>query len=249
MSLMPYTRSMSTFYGQTDSRWANLLLGYNTEQPWNIGNYGCLVTGYGNMLVAATGNEQYTPVFINQYMKDNNGFLPGGGTFIWTRAAGLGGVTAQGTATTLAAVKSFLAPTPNFAILEVTSPSRGQHFVMANTTSTIIDSEDGKQKSITTYPFVAAHLYTATNMPQAIVASLATSGTLDATAAIVVDALNCRTEATTASPVAAVLHKGTAHVTAWMIGQTVTVNGRTDNVWLRTDAGHWFSQAGTSYHE
>lgn len=241
------------FFSQTNPAWNKQLLGYNTDPAFNIGNYGCLITAYGNMLMAATGESQYNPPFINQWMRDNNGFLPGGGIFIWSKAAGLSGAVAKGTSADFNAVKSFLLPEPNFAILEVRA-GRNQHFVLANTASTIADSEDGNVKKINTYPFVAAHLFTATSLPSANTHQITP---INAVVTVNVDAVNARTWDQNAHPggptadgncpVAATAHRGTIHVTGWVKGASVNVNGRTDDTWLRTDAGHWFTQAATTF--
>lgn len=147
---------------QTNSRWSNQLLGYNTTQPNNIGNLGCLVTAWGNMLIRITGDGAYTPDYVNNWMKANNGFLAGSGTFIWGVALGMGQVAAAGTTVSLPAVNDFLATNPNnYAILQVTKPGFPMHFVFAPEVNTIIDSEDGVQKAMSTYSFVEAHLYRA----------------------------------------------------------------------------------------
>ncbi len=232
---------MSTFYAQTDPRWASQELGFNTDPAYNIGNFGCLVTAWANLMVATTGNEGYTPELVNQWMKDHNGFVAGGGIFVWSAAPVMGGVTAAGTTTDLNAVESFLQADPNFAILEVRAGTR-QHFVLAPYVGKIVDSEDGVLKSVSTYPFVAAHLFTATSLPTP--PAPPTSGNLDATVTIRVPLLNSRTEPNTTSAIAAQFHAGYAHTTGWVASQTVTVGGRTDNIWLKSDAGHWFAQAG-----
>jgi hypothetical protein len=68
---------------QRDSRWANTLLGYNTNSEYTIGKYGCLVSCLGNY----TGK---TPAEVNQILKDNSGFQSGGGLFIWSKCTILG---------------------------------------------------------------------------------------------------------------------------------------------------------------
>jgi hypothetical protein len=230
-----------TYYSQTDPRWANALLGYNTDSYYTIGRFGCLVAAWGNLMVACTGAEANTPINTNNWLKENNGFLPGGGVFIWSAALNMGHVNAAGTSVDINYVNDFLRTDANFAILEVSAGGR-QHFVFAPYVDEIIDSQDGKLKSMSTYPFVGAHLFTAQNLPTPVIP---TSGTLDATVDIIVPLLNARTEPTTASPAVAQFHAGYAHITGWSVGQDVTVGGRTDNVWLKSDNGHWFTQAGT----
>lgn len=241
-----------TFNSQTDLRWSKELLGFNTDPNWNIGNQGCLVTAWGNLLIATTGNIDQTPSQINNWMKSNGGFVPGGGLFIFSTALGMGGVAYHGITNQVAALNTFLKDPPNFAIIEVRTASGSQHFVLGTAVNTIIDSEDGKQKALKTYPFVQAHLYTATAMPVQVetpAPAPVTSGPLNTTATINVPILNARTEPTTASPVAATAHAGTIHVNEWVTGESVTVNGRTDNIWLRTDGGHFIAQAGTTLKE
>lgn len=236
-----------TFYSQVDSRWGDVLLGYNTDASYNLRNFGCVVTAYGNMMVAVTGDEGYTPAMVNQWMVDQGGFLPGGGVFVWQVALGMGHVTAQGQSNDLGAVNKFLASEPNFAILEVRAGTR-QHFVLAPYVDEIVDSEDGQVKSQATYPFVNAHLYT--SLDPAPAQAPATSGALDTTVQVMVPLLNARPEPDTSQPPVAVAHYGSIHVTGWADGQQVTVGKspytRTDNVWLKTDAGHWIAQAGCS---
>lgn len=164
-----------SFYAQTDNRWKNELLGFNTEQPYNLGNFGCLITAYGNMLIAITANQQYTPEWVNNWLKANNGFVAGGGIMYWTAPLALGHVTAQGTTTDLATVNNWLKSPPNYAILEVKNSAGGQHFVLGNLVNTIIDSEDGKQKPMGTYPFVQAHLYTAIEAESGTITTSTTS--------------------------------------------------------------------------
>ncbi len=67
---------------QKDPRWANVLLGYNTDATYNIGNYGCLITCFANYLGK-------TPVEINDILKANQGFVQGG-LFVWSKSTVLG---------------------------------------------------------------------------------------------------------------------------------------------------------------
>lgn len=70
-------------YGQRDSKWASILLGYNTQSQYNIGMYGCLITSLGNYL-------DKTPPEVNDILKANNGFTAGSGNFIWNKCEVLG---------------------------------------------------------------------------------------------------------------------------------------------------------------
>ena len=69
--------------GQRDSRWASKLLGYNTGSGYTIGNYGCLITAFGNYIGK-------TPDEVNNILKANNGYVSGTGLFIWSKAPVLG---------------------------------------------------------------------------------------------------------------------------------------------------------------
>ncbi len=234
-----------TWYAQTDPRWASHELGFNTDPAFSIGNYGCVITAVANLMVATSGNEGYTPDTINVWGKANGGFVQGGGIWIWSAVPALGHVVADGVTTDINALNSFLEADANFAILEVRAGTR-QHFVMAPLVDKIVDSEDGVLKSMSAYPFVAAHLYTATALPTP--AAPPTSGTLDTIVTIRVPLLNARMDPNTSSAVAAQFHAGSAHTTGWTVGQTVTVGGRTSSVWLKSDAGHYFAEAGTNVH-
>jgi uncharacterized Fe-S cluster-containing radical SAM superfamily protein len=70
-------------YSQRDSQWASKLLGFNTQSPYTIGKFGCLITCYG-MYVNKNPGE------INELLKANNGFTAGSGNFIWSKCAVLG---------------------------------------------------------------------------------------------------------------------------------------------------------------
>lgn len=72
-----------TLYGQRDPRWSSILLGYNTQAVYSIGNYGCLIT-----CLAMQVNK--TPDQVNQILKDNGGFTSGSGNLIWSKTAVLG---------------------------------------------------------------------------------------------------------------------------------------------------------------
>lgn len=246
ITLMLYNSPM-TWFSQNDPRWANEILGFNPPgSVFTIGQYGCVVAAEANLQKAATGNAQISPDFVNSWGKANGAFVPGTGVWIWSAGLGLGGVTAKGTTSDVNAVNNFLQADPNFAIIEVVANGR-QHFCLAPYVNTIADSWDGVQKPMSTYQFVNSHLYTAINMPAPVTPPPpVTSGPLNATVTIRVPLLNARTEPNTTSPVAAVFHAGTAHTLGWTVGQNVTIAGKTDNVWLKSEAGHWFAQAGTN---
>lgn len=69
-------------YSQRNGAWGSILLGYNTSLPYNIYNYGCLITSLGNYV-------NKTPSEINTLLKNNSGFV-NGGNFIWSKSTVLG---------------------------------------------------------------------------------------------------------------------------------------------------------------
>lgn len=155
---------ITKLYAQTDPRWADEILGFNSGPPFTIGNYGCVVTAIGNLEYAITGNGQFTPEFINNWGKAHGGFEEKGGLAIWDAYLALGNLKAQGETTNLQELNNFLQAAPNFAIVEFQLPGH-QHYCMAPYVGKIIDSEDGLLKSMGTYPFVLARLYTSTVAP------------------------------------------------------------------------------------
>jgi hypothetical protein len=188
---------------------------------------------------------------MNDWLKANDGFVAGGGILIWPSILKLGGFTYQGTAGSLAAVKSFLAADPNFAIMGVSSDS---HFVLATEVNQIVDSEDGNVETITYYPFSSAHLYTATSLPAAAPVDAVQSpksGTVTITAS---PSLNLRTGPGTTFPLGTgkddagntihTLPHG-AVVEYVNVVQGQSVNG--DLSWLVSDRGNFFSASGTNY--
>jgi len=67
---------------QRDSRWANTFLGFNTSQPYTIGNFGCLITSLANYCGK-------TPLEVNNTLKANNGFVSGG-LLVWGKVSTIG---------------------------------------------------------------------------------------------------------------------------------------------------------------
>ena len=72
---------LQLIYSQFDARWAQVLLGFNTQQPYNIYNYGCLITSQCTILKYF--GIDITPDQLNQKYKDNKAFAPGGGNYAW----------------------------------------------------------------------------------------------------------------------------------------------------------------------
>jgi hypothetical protein len=259
---------MSAFYAQTDVRWGRNLLGFNVAPPFDLARYGCLVTAFSNLLLATTGNAGFTPDWVNNWLKAHQGFTPGGGELRWVQALPMGSWDARGVAADLNAVNAWLKDAPNFAIIEVRNNAGGQHFVLGNLVGQIVDSYDGKQKKLSTYKFVQAHLYSAHSLPVPATPAAPTPvptppplpqingvtyNPVSARVNINVDRLNARKfpRAAADSPVMAQFRRGYANIKGWTVGQSVTMvsTNRTDDVWLLSENNHWFSQAGTDGNE
>jgi chaperonin cofactor prefoldin len=65
---------------QQDSRWANILLGFNTDPKYNIKNYGCLLSCLAMGLCYYDYNTD--PEDLNNKLKKVGGFA-GGGNYVW----------------------------------------------------------------------------------------------------------------------------------------------------------------------
>lgn len=251
---------ITKLFAQTDPRWSKEMLGNNASTPANaqftIGNYGCVVTAYGNMLVAITGNMNYTPEDINNWMKANNGFVGDGGIFIWGAALGLGHVEAHGTASDLATVNSWLQDPLNYAILEVKPKTTLQHFVMAPYVDEIIDSEDGILKNINTYPFISAHLYRSTD--PVVEAALAVAPAAPTSGSVTVNAqpfLNLRTGPGTNFSIGkgtdgngnAIYSLPTGAEVKYVNAVAADSNSSVQGTWLVSLRGNYFWAGGTNY--
>jgi len=71
-------------YSQSDTRWANLLLGFNTDPQYNFYNYACLITCLTN--ICRYFGYDDTPVTINQKLINlgvNVGFSVGSALYVW----------------------------------------------------------------------------------------------------------------------------------------------------------------------
>lgn len=68
---------------QRDSKWANILLGFNTNLPYTLGNFGCLITCL-SMYIGKLVNE------TNDILKANQAFAKDSGEFIWGKSSALG---------------------------------------------------------------------------------------------------------------------------------------------------------------
>jgi uncharacterized protein YvpB len=70
-------------YSQWDTRWADTLLGFNTNQPFNIYNYGCFISSWA--MVCQYYGKSIDPAQLNQKLKDlgpGKGFTAGGGDYV-----------------------------------------------------------------------------------------------------------------------------------------------------------------------
>lgn len=65
---------------QQDSRWANILLGFNTDSKYNIKNYGCLLSCLAMGLCYYDYDTD--PEDLNAKLKKVGGFA-GGGNYVW----------------------------------------------------------------------------------------------------------------------------------------------------------------------
>lgn len=63
-------------YSQQDSRWGKTMLGFNTQLPYNMENYGCLVTCLS--MVCRYYGKDIDPGTLNQKLKDIKGFANSG---------------------------------------------------------------------------------------------------------------------------------------------------------------------------
>lgn len=150
-------------YSQRDPLWSGMELGFNNDPAFNIYHYGCLVTAIANLLWE-TGNPNATPGGVNLWLKDNGGFVAGGGLVIWNAINPLlaqVNVTPAGYTTSETDTNTFLGSENNFAIIQLTAPGFSMHYAVAPYVGQIADSWDGVLKSLDGhYTFVAAHLYT-----------------------------------------------------------------------------------------
>jgi hypothetical protein len=68
-------------YSQWDSRWANILLGYNTDPKYNFYNYGCLL--FCLTMAANYYGKIVTPDALNNHLKAVNGYKAGTGLYLY----------------------------------------------------------------------------------------------------------------------------------------------------------------------
>lgn len=70
---------LNTVYSQMDSKWGNVFLGFNNQLPYNIYNFGCLITCIA-MVCKYYGKDE-NPLTINDKLKKVAGFV-GGGNYV-----------------------------------------------------------------------------------------------------------------------------------------------------------------------
>ncbi len=121
---------------QTDPRWANNVLGYNTDPNFTLGRYGCLVSDIAMLVATATDDTSWTPARVNDFLKANNGFQKDGGLLIWSKISEIFPfIQLQGSTGSFAEVEAFVAAAePNYAIFKV---ENGAHYVLAPYTNQI----------------------------------------------------------------------------------------------------------------
>lgn len=73
--------NLPNIYSQWDSRWANTLLGFNTNPQYNIYNYGCLITCLS--MVARYYKKETDPGSINTTLKSINGYTASSGNYVY----------------------------------------------------------------------------------------------------------------------------------------------------------------------
>jgi uncharacterized protein YvpB len=73
--------TLPVIFSQFDPRWAAIFLGFNNSNPYNIYNYGCLITCLA-MLSKYYGQDE-NPQTINDKLKDVKGFSAASGDYVW----------------------------------------------------------------------------------------------------------------------------------------------------------------------
>jgi len=78
------TLTVPIVYNQQDSRWSQILLGFNTQLPYNFYNFACLITCLA--MVAQYYGKDWNPVKINDDLKKmgaGKGFAFGSGNYVY----------------------------------------------------------------------------------------------------------------------------------------------------------------------
>jgi hypothetical protein len=136
---------------------ANDLLGYNTDRNFTLAKQGCLVTSFA-MFTSSVSGETWTPQRLNNHLKANNGFAPGGGLLYWQAIPRLFPFIQPVRITTdKNELHQWLGDLPNYAIIKLNG---GAHYAWAPSQGKMIDPIDGKPRGIAQgYSFTSAHLY------------------------------------------------------------------------------------------
>lgn len=117
---------------QRDPQWANVLLGWNTDPTFDLGNYGCLVTSMANYCWAIDPSNLTTsnPGLLNEALKRNGGFVQGGGDIIWSgfNQAIDTDILAQGVTSDIHALADWLNGDNHYALIQVTGSHGGFYF-------------------------------------------------------------------------------------------------------------------------
>ncbi len=144
-------------YSQTDPRWSNEKLGNSTQKDGTIGNKGCAVTALCNFYNRVFGTD-INPSQLNKLLTDNGGYLLSSGYSIvlwgnvykslpklrfvsrdWNYSNGL--------------VWSWINVNPRLPVIVCAKTSFSpQHFFVFIGGGRMVDSEDGREKSTSTYP-------------------------------------------------------------------------------------------------
>lgn len=149
-------------FSQRDPKWAGLELGWNTDLYYNIYHFGCAIDAAANILLWVTGDWSWTPARVNQWLKDNGGYVAGGGLVIWDVLANLMrqyDIEYHGFTTNLGGTNGWLAPANNYALAQLTGPGFPMHFSAMPYIGMIADSWDAVLKGVGAYTFIGAHLF------------------------------------------------------------------------------------------
>jgi hypothetical protein len=241
-------------YKQTDAPWGSELLGFNTDPSYTIGRYGCLISDLAMLVATATGDHSWNPGKMNDFLKANGGYQPGGGLLIWSKVSELFPfITTGATTTDLAEAENFVAAAEaNYAIFEV---ENGAHYVLAPYTNQIADPLTATLRPVSTYPFNEAHLFTlvVTEPAPPAAPAIPKSGTVTVTAQ---PALNLRTGPGTNYPIGTGKDANGNTIYSLPPGVSVqyvnVVQGEViagNPNWLVTIRGSYISAAGTSYNQ
>ncbi len=151
---------------QGDPRWGAEILGLNNpgardnlRRPYNLANYGCLISDLASLVATITQDASWTPSKVNQLFKANGGFDSGTGLLRWYRVPQLLPMLADhGFEPSNTIPRGWLDKPANWAVLKV---NNGAHYVLAINPTQIMDPINGGIKSIKTYPVSAVRLYEA----------------------------------------------------------------------------------------